>query len=90
MRPKAARLDKNKTFRDYYEIRFQADKVQQRPIGYFGPKSNEFTILLWATEKGNRLLPVGWFDVAERRRLQIENGECDAPILVLKEDEAAE
>lgn len=89
-RPKAARLDKNKTFRDYYEIRFKAGNLQQRPIGYFGPGSNDFTILIWATEKGNKLLPPTWFDIAERRRKQIESGECDAPFLILEEDEAPE
>lgn len=89
-RPKAARLNKNKAFPDYYEIRFKADNVQQRPIGYFGPGSNDFTVLIWANEKGNRLQPTTWFDIAERRRKQIESGECDAISFISKEDEASE
>src|SRR5260370_40295690 len=32
------------------EIRFQADRVQHRPLGWFGPSPGEFTILLCARE----------------------------------------
>lgn len=73
-RPKAAKLAKTQGYRDYFEIRFMADKVQQRPIGYFGPKACVFTILLWATEKGGKLQPADWYDKAERRRALIERG----------------
>jgi hypothetical protein len=40
----------------YGEIRFFADKVQQRPIGRFTAKG-EFTILFFAIEVGNKLRP---------------------------------
>ncbi len=40
----------------YGEIRFFADNVQQRPIGKFTGK-NEFTILYFAIEVGNKLRP---------------------------------
>lgn|GEM_PF-1842310 len=73
-RPKAAKLSKTQGYRDYFEIRFMADQVQQRPIGYFGPESGVFTILLWATEKGGTLRPADWYDKAERRRARIESG----------------
>src|SRR6266699_2013961 len=35
------------------EIRFKADRVQQRPLG-FRSGENEFTIVFCATEKGDR------------------------------------
>ena len=73
-RPRAAKLAKTQGYRDYFEIRFMADHVQQRPIGYFGPSAGVFTILLWATEKGGKLRPADWYDKAERRRALIERG----------------
>jgi|SRR5690554_2738259 len=73
-RPSAAKLTKGKKgdFRDYYEIRFMADKKQQRPIGYFGPGENEFTILIWAHEKGNSLVPNQWRTQADNARANLE------------------
>ncbi|WP_273207950.1 hypothetical protein [Marinobacter subterrani] len=73
-RPHAAKLSKGKKgdFKEYYEIRFFADNTQQRPIGYFGPGENDFTILIWATEKGNQLKPVTWRDRADNARENIE------------------
>lgn len=73
-RPSAAKLvqcAKNE-FRDYYEIRLFADRVQQRPIGYFGPSEDDFTILVWATERGNQLKPKSWRDKADYARELIE------------------
>lgn len=77
-RPKAARLYKNMPYKDYYEIRFKADKVQQRPIGYFGPGAGEFTILIWAIEKGNALDPKTWPKKADNRRELLEEGNSNA------------
>ena len=38
------------------EIRFKADGVEQRPLGFrSGPR--EFTIVFWAIEKGNKFVP---------------------------------
>ena len=33
------------------EIRYKADGVQQRPIGFYGPNQRQFTILICATAK---------------------------------------
>lgn len=77
-RPHAAKLSKQKGFRDFYEIRFKADNVQQRPIGYFGPNADDFTILLWATEKGNSLKPTSWFRTAQRLMDEIKTGAASA------------
>ena len=40
-----------------WEIRFKADRIQWRPLGFFGPGNGQFTILLFAKEKGNRFVP---------------------------------
>jgi hypothetical protein len=39
------------------EIRFKADRVQQRPLGFYGPWQMEFTIVFFATEIGGRFVP---------------------------------
>jgi hypothetical protein len=39
------------------EIRFKADRVQHRPLGFYGPKRMEFTIALIAREIGDRFEP---------------------------------
>lgn len=83
-RPHAAKLSKCDGFRDFFEIRFFADRLQQRPIGYFGPQQNDFTILLWATEKGGRLDPANWCQKANRRRSEIIDGV--ATVIDLKLD----
>jgi hypothetical protein len=75
----AAKLDAAKNeFRDYYELRFKVKKVQQRPIGWFGPGADEFTILVWATEKGNKLSPLSWRKTADDRRDKISQGLANA------------
>ena len=55
------------------ELRFKADNVQQRPLGYrSGP--NEFTILFWATEKGGKFVPASACATAlERKKLSLAN-----------------
>jgi len=86
IRPHAHKMSKCIEFRDFFEIRFRAENLQQRPIGYFGPGLNDFTILIWATEKGNKLKPENWCEKANRRRKEILNGEAKAKCLQLKGD----
>lgn len=38
------------------ELRFKADNVQQRPLG-FRSDDYEYTLLLWAIEKNNKFIP---------------------------------
>lgn len=72
VRPKAAKLSVDKgEFRDYFEIRFKANNTQQRPIGYFGPGTEDFTILIWVTEKGNKFIPASWRDTADDAREKV-------------------
>ena len=49
------------------EIRFKANKVQHRPIGFFSAE-NEFTILFFATEKGGKLVPKSACSTAQQRK----------------------
>lgn len=50
------------------EIRFKAERVQHRPLGFFGPGRWEFTVLFFATEKGGRFDPRDACEIALRRR----------------------
>jgi hypothetical protein len=88
-RPNASKLNKERRFRDFYEIRFKANKVQQRPIGYFGPNSEDFTILIWAIEQGNALKPKAWHDIATRHMTDIKAGKANARELRLNKGQAA-
>jgi hypothetical protein len=51
------------------EIRFKADGVQQRPLG-FRSGEYEFTLLFWAHEKGNKWVPL---DACERALARIDS-----------------
>lgn len=53
------------------ELRFKADGVQQRPLGFHMP-SNTFVILFWAIEKNNKFIPPGAVQTAKARRLEVE------------------
>lgn len=52
------------------EIRFQADKVQQRPLGFHSGKQ-EFTILFWATEKNWRFVPLSACETGLKRKAEV-------------------
>lgn len=39
------------------EIRFKAEKVQHRPLGFYGPLILEFTIVFFATERDGEFNP---------------------------------
>ena len=52
------------------EIRFFADKVQQRPLGYVSG-NGEFTILFWANEKGGKWVPKSACEIALKRKSEV-------------------
>lgn len=85
-RPHAAKLSKCEEFRDFFEVRLFADRVQHRPIGFFGPGQNEFTVLLWAIEKGGKLTPAEWCKKANRLRKQLLNNQATTQPLQLEGD----
>jgi hypothetical protein len=49
------------------EIRFKADGVQHRPLGYRSGKL-EFTLLFCAIEKGGKFVPLSACEIAQRRK----------------------
>jgi hypothetical protein len=53
------------------EIRFQADNVQHRAIGYFS-RGFVFTIVFCAEEKNGRFVPRTTCQIAQKRRKEIE------------------
>lgn len=55
------------------EIRFNADRVQHRPLGFYGPSRLEFTILLCAIERGGRFEPRDACNIALRRKDEVNN-----------------
>jgi hypothetical protein len=77
-RPEVAKLNNKVAHKDFFEIRFFADRVQQRPIGFFGPNEDDFTIVLWAIEKGDQLIPKGWNKISNTRREEIKNNVATA------------
>lgn len=71
VRPKCSAL-KGDACKGLFEIRFKADKKQIRPLGYFGPSENEFTILFCAIEKGDQFVPKDACKTASKRRASVE------------------
>lgn len=57
--------------RGLYELVLFVDKIQFRPIGCYGPRPGEFTLLAGATEKGSQLFPENICATAQARRLQV-------------------
>lgn len=53
------------------EIRFKADRVQQRPVGFYGPDRMEFTIVLMAREIGDRFEPQDACEIAQARKTDV-------------------
>lgn len=54
------------------EIRFKDRKVQQRPLGCFGPSIKEFTFLYPAKEKGGAFIPKDAVERAKDRKKIVE------------------
>jgi hypothetical protein len=44
-------IKKRKGTKDIYELVIKANKIQYRPLGFYGPEPGQFTILLGAKEK---------------------------------------
>jgi hypothetical protein len=49
------------------EVRFETDKVQQRPLGFFS-STDSFSFVFWAIEKGQKLVPTSATDIGLRRK----------------------
>ncbi len=72
--PQAKRLsaEHDPQCKDIYEIRFKARRVEQRPLGYFGPGAGVFTIVLWATHKGSQWKPKDYCRIAREKWLHLQ------------------
>lgn len=68
--PSARKLDwsKDENCKDVYEIKFSANRIEQRPMGYFGRSASEFTIVVWVTHKGKQYRPRDFCRIACERR----------------------
>ena len=55
-----------------FEIKLKAINTEHRPLGYFGPGKNEFTILEWAIHKQDIYDPHDAFETASSRRTLVE------------------
>jgi hypothetical protein len=64
------------------ELRFKANGVQQRPLG-FHLTNTDFVILFWATEKGNKFVPLSACERALTRKQEILTGTSKAHALWL-------
>jgi hypothetical protein len=64
------------------EIRFKADGVQQRPLG-FHLSDSEFVILFWAEERGSKFVPRSACEIALRRKQEILTGTSQRYVLWL-------
>ncbi len=67
------------------EIRFFADNVQHRPLGYRSGEK-EFTILFCATEKGGKFVPLSACEKALARKSELQElkGKTNVLWLVLE------
>jgi hypothetical protein len=66
------------------EIRFKADRVQHRQLGFFSPGST-FTLVFCAQEKNNRFVPKDAPAIALTRKREVEADArrcrpCDFPL----------
>ncbi len=62
-------------YTDLYEIRIVFNNIQYRPIGCYGPKDGEFTILIGAIKKGRKFKPKDALNTANERRNLIDKEE---------------
>ncbi len=63
--------------KDVYEIRFKADGIEHRPLGYFGPGACDFTILIWSHKKQDVYTPSDAIKSAEKRRKLAVSGKTE-------------
>ncbi len=73
--------------KNIYEIKFFANNVQYRPLGFFGPGAKEFTIVIWATHKQRIYEPHDAIKTASTRRDYIEKGKASSVPLKVNGEE---
>jgi hypothetical protein len=60
-----------KKYRELGKLRFKVANVQHRPLGFFGPERNVFTLLTWATERDGKFDPPNVRDTALHRMNEV-------------------
>lgn len=55
------------------EIRFKANRVEHRIVGYFGPDRMKFAMLVAAIEKDKKFIPKSTCRTAQRRKTEVES-----------------
>ena|SRR5207253_3202500 len=71
-RPRVGKL--RKECKGFYEIRFEVNNVQHRPIGYYSGRL-EFTIIAFAVEKGGKFDPLNICVTAKNRKAIIDDNK---------------
>jgi len=61
-----------KKFRALGKLRFKVRNVQHRPLGFFGPGRQAYTLLIWATERDGKYAPPGIRERALRRMADVQ------------------
>ena len=61
-------------YRDIFELRIGFSGVQYRPLGCYGPRPKEFTILIGTVEKGGKLPKTDCETAVERRKIIFNYG----------------
>jgi hypothetical protein len=91
VRPAAHKLrPENGGYREFFEFRFKSENTQQRPLGYFGQDPKHFTLLIWATEKGSKFVPLDAVKTCETRRNSIVEGKSTCVAWSKDEEEGQE
>lgn len=58
---------KYQRYRDLGKLRVKTADAAHRPLGFFGPRPNTFTLLAWATERDGQFYPPSVLETALRR-----------------------
>jgi hypothetical protein len=67
-----------KPYKGLGEVRFSADRVEWRPLGFFGPHAAQFTLLIGASKKGKIWSPHDARETAARRMAYVMNDPIGA------------
>jgi hypothetical protein len=60
-------------YKGLFELRFKSNRVQYRPLGFFGPGQGKVTLLIAAQERGGKFNPRDAPDLALKRKALVEN-----------------
>ena len=73
----AFRRLKGSKYKGLGEICFIADKIQHRVIGFSGPETGQYTLLIGCTHKQRVYTPANALDTAVRRMRQVKSSKVE-------------